>query len=88
MGFDLKEAGAARPSYTKPIHPRLNFELNCLRLVVAGACLPAVLSAVVSAVVSAVALAKAEALAKEGLPGVKTAVSKYGVRSEQRVASR
>jgi hypothetical protein len=47
-----------------------------------------------SAVVSAVALAKAEASAKveasakEGLPGVKTAVSKYGVRSEQRVASR
>ena len=80
----MKEAGAARPSYPKPIHPRLNFELNCLRLVVAGACLPAVLSAVVSAV----ALAKAEASAKVGLPGVKTAVSKYGVRSEQRVASR
>ena len=86
----MKEAGAARPSYTKPIHPRLNFELNCLRLVVAGACLPAVLSAVVSAVAlaKAEASAKVEASAKEGLPGVKTAVSKYGVRSEQRVASR
>ena len=67
MGFDLKEAGAARPSYTKPIHPRLNFELNWHRLVVAGARLPAVLSAVASA--------KVEASAKEGRPGVKPAVS-------------
>ena len=60
MAFDSLEAGAARPSYTKPIHLRLNFKLDCHRLVVTGARLPAILSAVVSAV----ALAKAEASAK------------------------
>ena len=56
-GVRFEKAGAARPSYTKPIHPRLYFELNWHRLVVAGARLPAVLSAVASA--------------KEGRPGVK-----------------
>ena len=58
--------------------------------------LPAILSAVLSAVAlakaeasaKAEALAEGEASAKEGRPGVKPALSKYGARSEQRVASR